>query len=196
MTMPEDRQEQELVNLETEAAELDEPVAEMPEALPKPVTPPPELPSGLEIEMPPETPEEDKKWKWVGDTSHPDNVSGDGVSDLFKVEDDYIADDPSDVTQLDVEEDVLDADEDGSLESVLGVDEEDILGEDLSGELEGEEEVDEAVFEPDIDDLLEGVDDDPFKERETAKSPTPARARRVRRTWKPYKPNTGLQGVS
>jgi hypothetical protein len=187
---PEDERTPE--ELEAEVMSLEEPTPDDAPEPEEPVAPPTPVPTA-EIE-PPEPPEE--RWTWVGDKSHPDNQEGDGISDLFKVEDDAISDDPSDVTNVDIEEDVLDADEDGSLDSVVGVDEEDILGEDL-GTLDEADEVADDVFEEDISDLLEGVDDDPFKEREATKAPvaTPARARRVRRTWKPYKPYSGLQGV-
>jgi len=87
-----------------------------PEPIPEPVTASP--PSG--------------GWDWVGSPSRPEaQEESDGISDLFRVTDEDVgADDESmsDLTDVDMEHDILDADEDGSLDDLVDVTEEDIMG--------------------------------------------------------------------
>lgn len=63
---------------------------------------------------------------------------GDDMSDLFEVDRKDILD-TDDVVAVDVEEDILDADEGGSLDSVVTVTDEDIMGDEEYGQspLEG-----------------------------------------------------------
>ena len=69
----------------------------------------------------------------------PKEKKGDDMSDLFEVKDEDILDGVDDAVAVDVDEDILDADEDGSIEDVVTVTEEDIMGDDLYGQspLEG-----------------------------------------------------------
>jgi len=69
----------------------------------------------------------------------PKKKKGDGMSDLFRVRDKDITDDMDDVVAVDIEKDILDAGEDGTIEDVVTVTEEDIMGDDLYGQspLEG-----------------------------------------------------------
>jgi len=74
-------------------------------------------------------PEGGEKWTWIGDKRHPDGKeSSDGISDLFEVNEDDLLDDPDDVTDLDYEVDVLDAGEDGTLDDLVNVSQEDVMG--------------------------------------------------------------------
>jgi hypothetical protein len=74
------------------------------------------------------------KWDWVGSPSRPEaQVEDDGISDLFRVTDEDVGasdDDLSDLTDVDMERDVLDAGPDGSLDDLVDVTEEDIMGDD------------------------------------------------------------------
>lgn len=63
----------------------------------------------------------------------PEEKKDDGMSDLFSVDRDELTD-TEDVVGVDMEEDILDADEDGSLDSLTTVTEEDIMGDDLYGQ--------------------------------------------------------------
>lgn len=62
----------------------------------------------------------------------------DDVSDLFEVDRDELTD-TKDVVTVDIEEDILDADEEGGLDDVTTVTEEDIMGDEVYGQspLEG-----------------------------------------------------------
>ena len=81
------------------------------------------------------TPSTGSGWNWVGSPSYPEaQESSDGISDLFEVSDEDIGasdDDLSDLTDVDIERDVLDADDDGSLDDLVSVTEEDIMGDEL-----------------------------------------------------------------
>ena len=81
------------------------------------------------------TPSTGSGWDWVGSPSYPAaQESSDGISDLFGVSDEDIGasdSDLSDLTDVDVERDVLDADDDGSLDDLVSVTEEDIMGDEL-----------------------------------------------------------------
>jgi hypothetical protein len=72
------------------------------------------------------------KWDWVGSTSRPEaQDTEDGISDLFRVTDEDVGasdDDLSDLTDVDMEHDILDADDDGTLNDLVDVTYEDIMG--------------------------------------------------------------------
>ena len=80
-------------------------------------------------------PEQSSKWEWVGDTNRPEaQENRDGISDLFTVTDDDVGasdEDLSDLTDVNMEEDVLDAGPDGSLNDLVDVTEADIMGDEL-----------------------------------------------------------------
>lgn len=85
-----------------------------------------------------EQPEESKpgwQWDWIGSQSRPEaKESSDGISDLFTVSDDDVGasdEDLSDLTDVDMEHDILDADEDGTLDDLVDVTEADIMGDEL-----------------------------------------------------------------
>jgi len=63
----------------------------------------------------------------------PEEKQGDDMSDLFEVDRDELTD-TKDVVAVDIEKDVLDAGEDGSIEDVTTVTEEDIMGDDMYGQ--------------------------------------------------------------
>ena len=91
----------------------------MPELAPEPVPLPP--PSG--------------GWDWVGSPSRPEaQQEDDGISDLFRVTDEDVGasdEDLSDLTDVDMENDILDAGPDGTLNDLIDVTEEDIMGDEL-----------------------------------------------------------------
>jgi len=64
---------------------------------------------------------------------------GDGISDLFEVTKEDIDDDSAERVTVDVERDIIDADEGGGLEDLVEVTEEDIMGDEMYGQtpLEG-----------------------------------------------------------
>jgi len=68
----------------------------------------------------------------------PEEEQSDGMEDLFEVNREELTD-TKDVVAVDIEEDILDAGEDGSIEDVTTVTEEDIMGDDMYGQspLEG-----------------------------------------------------------
>ena len=72
------------------------------------------------------------KWDWVGSPSRPEaQEEDDGISDLFRVTDEDVGasdEDLRDLTDVDMERDILDADEDGTLDDLVNVTEEDIMG--------------------------------------------------------------------
>ena len=75
------------------------------------------------------------KWDWIGSPSRPEaQEEDDGISDLFRVTDEDVGasdEDLSDLTDVDMEHDILDADEDGTLDDLIDVTEEDIMGDEL-----------------------------------------------------------------
>lgn len=79
--------------------------------------------------------EQSDKWNWIGS---PDRLEAkehsDGISDLFTVNAEDVGasdEDLSDLTDVDIEKDILDADEDGSLDDLVDVTEDDIMGDEL-----------------------------------------------------------------
>jgi len=74
-------------------------------------------------------------WDWVGSPSRPEaQEEDDGISDLFRVTDEDVGasdEDLSDLTDVDMERDILDAGPDGSLDDLVDVTEADIMGDEL-----------------------------------------------------------------
>ena len=72
------------------------------------------------------------KWEWVGSDKRPvAQEEDDGISDLFRVTPEDVGasdEDLSDLTDVDMEHDILDADEDGTLNDLVDVTNEDIMG--------------------------------------------------------------------
>ena len=93
-----------------------------------PITPP----EGDIEEQPEERPESEKRVRWLQESSYPDaQKHSDGISDLFTVTDEDVGasdEDLSDLTDVDMENDILDADEDGTLNDLVDVTDEDIMG--------------------------------------------------------------------
>jgi len=88
-----------------------------------------EEPVSARRELPPEPSLPEGKTVWIGAPDAP-RQSEDGISDLFDTNE-LVAEteeDMDDLTSVDMEKDVLDADEDGSLESLVSVSQEDIIG--------------------------------------------------------------------
>jgi hypothetical protein len=88
-----------------------------------------------EMEQPMEQPQEQgSKWGWLVSPSRPEAQEvSDGISDLFRVTDEDVGasdEDLSDLTDVDMENDILDADDDGTLNDLVDVTEEDIMGDD------------------------------------------------------------------
>lgn len=83
-------------------------------------------------------PEQSSKWSWVGSTDRPEaQEEDDGISDLFRVTAEDVGasdEDLNDLTDVDLEKDILDADEDGSLDDLVVVTEADIMGDDDFGQ--------------------------------------------------------------
>ena len=91
-----------------------------PVSLPEPVV------ESVESSEPAESSPRKSSWQWIGDSNRPEaRKSSDGISDLFEVDN---SSDTEDVVSVDVERDIVDADEDGSLDSLVTVTEEDIMG--------------------------------------------------------------------
>ena len=88
----------------------------------------------------PDEPSEESEsgWGWVGSPSHPEaKESDDGISDLFTVTPEDVGasdEDLSDLTDVDIDRDVMDADADGSLDDLTTVTEKDIMGSDDFGQ--------------------------------------------------------------
>lgn len=78
------------------------------------------------------------KWDWIGSPDRPEaQEKSDGISDLFTVSAEDVGasdEDLSDLTDVDIEHDILDADEDGSLDDLVNVTESDIMGDDDFGQ--------------------------------------------------------------
>jgi len=77
-------------------------------------------------------------WDWIGSPSRPEaKENSDGISDLFRVTEEDVGasdEDLSDLTDVDMEKDILDADEDGSLDDLVNVTQEDIMGSEEYGQ--------------------------------------------------------------
>lgn len=117
--MPEDNED-----MEQEEQELSEPVT----------TPPMITPVAIPA-IPETEPAQPPGWDWVGSPSRSEaQKESDGISDLFRVTDEDLGaseEDLSDLTDVDIERDILDADEDGSLDDLVSVTEEDIMGDEI-----------------------------------------------------------------
>lgn len=85
-----------------------------------------------EVEQPQERPESEQRTRWIGESTFPGaEKHSDGISDLFTVSDEDVGAsdaDLSDLTGVDLERDVIDADDDGTLDDLTRVTEEDIMG--------------------------------------------------------------------
>ncbi len=118
-----------------EEQELFEPVS-----MPAPI-PVPELePAPQQFVAKQEQPEQESKsrWNWVGSPDRTEaQEESDGISDLFRVTAEDVGasdEDLSDLTDVDIERDILDADKDGSLDDLTEVTEADIMGDDDFGQ--------------------------------------------------------------
>ena len=83
--------------------------------------------------VPMDEPETEGKWQWIGDSHRPEaQESSDGISDLFTVSDEDIGvgADIDDLVEVDMDSNIIDAGEDGTLDDLVNVTEEDIMGED------------------------------------------------------------------
>ena len=91
----------------------------------------PTVPQPVEMDEEQEAPEQESKpgWDWVGSPSRPEaQEEEDGISDLFRVTPEDVGaseDDLSDLTDVDIEKDILD----GDLSDLTDVFEEDVMGE-------------------------------------------------------------------
>ena len=85
-------------------------------------------PEQFELEQP--EPVQSSKWDWIGSPSRPEaKEHSDGLSDLFDAPDqEEIDEDMDDLTGVDFEKDILDANEEGNLEDLTNVSNEDIIG--------------------------------------------------------------------
>jgi hypothetical protein len=108
-----------------------------------PITPPEGDIEEQEIDMPEPVPVPElapepvahSGWDWIGSPSRPEaQEESDGISDLFRVTDEDVGasdEDLSDLTDVDIERDIVDADDDGSLDDLVTVTEADIMGDDI-----------------------------------------------------------------
>jgi len=87
-----------------------------------------------ELEPEPEQPRGESKAVWVGSPGA-SGKSEDGISDLFDVSNKEEEDDLRDLTSVDVDADIIDADPDtGDLSDLTDVTEEDVLGDEDTGQ--------------------------------------------------------------
>ena len=99
---------------------------------PIPITPIP-LPDPIELEEiadevdEQERPDRDGRVSWVGSDAAPQKAD-DGISDLFEFDVEAEMEDVDDLVDVDFEKDILDADENGGLEDLVNVSQEDIVG--------------------------------------------------------------------
>jgi len=102
--------------------------------IPQSVQPPQEQDFADEEALPQE-PENKPGWEWVGSPSRPEaQEHSDGISDLFRVTEEDVGasdEDLSDLTDVDIDRDIVDADEDGTLDDLVNVSDEDIMGDEL-----------------------------------------------------------------
>jgi len=103
-----------------------------------PITPPEEDIEERELSKPEPAPElvpaPSSKAVWVGAPDAPGQAN-DGLSDLFSTHNIDEADDLRDLTEVDVDRDIIDADEDsGDLSDLTDVTEEDVLGDEETGQ--------------------------------------------------------------
>ena len=93
------------------------------------------VPIPVPVLAPVPEPEQGSKWDWVGSPSRPEaQEESDGISDLFRVTAEDVGasdEDLSDLTDVDMEHDILDAGPDGSLNDLVDVTEADIMGDEL-----------------------------------------------------------------
>ena len=93
------------------------------------------LPEAPPLEEQEDNQEEESKWSWIGSPDRPEaKEHSDGISDLFTVTDEDVESSDealSDLTDVDIEKDILDSDDDGSLDDLVSVTEEDIMGDEM-----------------------------------------------------------------
>jgi len=100
--------------------------------IPQAVNPP--EPEMLEDEGEEQPQEGEGKAVWVGAPDAP-RQANDGISDLFETGSIDESDDLRDLTEVDVDRDIIDADEDsGDLSDLTDVTEEDVLGDEFTGQ--------------------------------------------------------------
>jgi len=98
-----------------------------------PITPiplPQPVPQDLADEQPP-VEERKPGWQWVGSDQRPEaGEYSDGISDLFTVDDEDLdaGEGVDDLVEVDMERDIIDADEDGSLDDLVDVTWDDVMG--------------------------------------------------------------------
>ena len=76
-------------------------------------------------------PESRPGWSWIGSPSRPEaKERSDGISDLFTVDDEDLdaGEGVDDLVEVDMERDIIDAGEDGTLEDLTSVTDDDIMG--------------------------------------------------------------------
>jgi len=102
-----------------------------------PITPPEGDIEEREIYEPEPVPVSGSKqgWNWIGSPSRPEAKKyRDGVSDLFRADFDGDSEDVNDLVTVDIKHDVLDAGHDGTLDDLVDVFPEDIMGVDSIGQ--------------------------------------------------------------
>jgi len=96
-----------------------------------PITPPEGDVEEREISEPEPAPVpvSSSKWNWIGSPSRPEAKKyKDGISDLFEVNFDNDLEDVNDLVTVDIKRDVVDAGHDGTLDDLVDVFPEDIIG--------------------------------------------------------------------
>jgi len=92
------------------------------------------VPAPVVLPEPEPAPSSGSQWGWIGSPDRPEaQEHEDGISDLFTVDPEDVGasdEDLSDLTDVDMERDVLDAGPDGSLDDLVDVTEADIMGDD------------------------------------------------------------------
>lgn len=80
-------------------------------------------------------PQSGSKWNWIGNPDRPEAQKvSDGISDLFEVPSDLT--DTNDLVSVDIDRDIIDANEEtGDLSDLVDVSEEDILGDEETGQV-------------------------------------------------------------
>lgn len=89
---------------------------------------PPVSPMVAPDALPIESATRKRGWNWVGSSSRSEAQKGDGISDLFRTDFDKDLEDVNDLVTVDVERDIVDAGHDGTLDDLVDVFPEDIMG--------------------------------------------------------------------
>ena len=106
----------------------------IPQSVNPPEQPPQDFADEQQGQQEQEQPEEKREgWGWVGAPDHPEaQKHDDGISDLFDVGQE---DDTSDLVSVDIEKDIIDANERGGLDDLTEVSTEDIMGDEETGQI-------------------------------------------------------------